>query len=132
VRFFCLEKAQRHASNTVRPSESIKVETLEKLHIKATGQHPSDRVAVAICIQPEELSDSILATLRSLKSEKFFFFKERTGAKIVVSNCDEIMFEVLESDEQEYFSVSSWKGNETRILEVLKRKFQISSEVENA
>ncbi len=89
-------------------------------------QQPLVTVKVAICLQPRELSLRILDELRSSNSEKFFFSEERVGAAIVVSNVEDIMMEVLESDDQEYFSMAQCKEDLNLILYMLKRKFEIS------
>ncbi len=81
---------------------------------------------VAICLEPESLSKSVLSKVSSFKTDEFLFSEERNGAHVVVSNIDEIMFAVLEGDEQEFVHVSSAWGDEEGILARLKLKFDIS------
>jgi hypothetical protein len=49
------------------------------------------------------------------------FTEVRGEADLVISNSEDIMIEVLESDSQEYFSVASFKDT-SRMFEILKRK----------
>lgn len=81
---------------------------------------------VAICLEPESLSKSVLLRLTSYKSNEFSFSEEREEANLVVSNIDGIMFQVLEADEQEFIHVSSAWGNEDNIIDRLKLKFNLS------
>jgi hypothetical protein len=83
---------------------------------------------VAICLEPDSLSRSVLSQLASYKSDDFLFSEERETANIVVSNIDEIMFSVLEGDEQEFIHVSPLWGNEGAIVERLVRKFNLNGE----
>jgi hypothetical protein len=84
--------------------------------------------SVAICLEPKALTQSVLAKLASYVSIDFLFTEERANASIVVSNIDEVMFEVLERDDQEYVAVAHLKCDETAILKVLKRKFNLDNE----
>lgn len=95
-----------------------------------TATLPVERVQkpvqkVAICLEPEQLSRSVLANLASLNSRDFLFTLERDEANIVVSNIEDVMFETLERDDQEFFSVTLFDGNEFGIIELLKRKFNL-------
>lgn len=81
---------------------------------------------VAICLEPISLSLSVLSRINSYESNDFAFSKEREGAHIVVSNIDEIMFAVLEGEEQEFIHVSQLWGDENVIVDRLVRKFNLS------
>jgi signal transduction histidine kinase len=81
---------------------------------------------VAICLEPISLSLSVLSRINSYESNDFAFSKEREGAHIVVSNIDEIMFAVLEGEEQEFIHVSQLWGDENVIVDLLVRKFNLS------
>jgi len=108
--------------NAVEPERGQALENAVNLEIQ-----PVQKLVrkVAICLDPETLSEAVLAKLASYKSDEFFFSKERRGANVVVSNVDDIMFEVLESDDQEFISVASLKGEESRIVDLLKHKFNL-------
>lgn len=84
--------------------------------------------SVAICLEPKALTQSILAKLASYNSGDFLFIEEQRGASIVVSNIDEVMFEVLERDDQEYVAVAHLRCDEAAILKILKRKFNLDIE----
>ncbi len=81
---------------------------------------------VAICFEPESLSKSVLSEMASQKSDDFLFSGEMHGANIVVSNIDEVMFEILEGNEQEFIHVSPAWGDANGILARLKLKFNLS------
>ena len=80
---------------------------------------------VAICLEPEQLSKSVMAKLTSYKTDEFLFSGDREGANIVVSNIDEIMFDVLEGDEQEFIHVTHNWGNDEAIVAKLRLKFNL-------
>lgn len=83
---------------------------------------------VAVCLEPKTLNQSVLVALNSLQVNNFSFSEERSTACIVVSNTDEIMFEVLERDDQEYVSLTHLGENEDAIIRILKRKFNLANE----
>jgi signal transduction histidine kinase len=83
---------------------------------------------VAICLEPRALTQSILAKLASYDSGDILFSEERDRASIVVSNMDDVMFEVLERDDQEYMSLAHSKGDENAIMMVLRRKFNLEKD----
>jgi signal transduction histidine kinase len=99
----------------VEKSATLEVQLLQKIVRK-----------VAICLEPKELSDSVLTKLTSLNSDDFVFIEERNEANIVVSNIESIMFEVMESDEQEHISVAQFKDDLDWMIEVLKRRFNLT------
>jgi len=84
--------------------------------------------SVAICLEPRKLTQSILSKLASCDSGNFLFTEERNGANVVISNIDEVMFEVLERDDQEFIAVAQLKGDEVAIMKILKRKFKLDVE----
>ncbi|WP_141732373.1 sensor histidine kinase [Oligoflexus tunisiensis] len=111
--------------NAVEPEKEQVVENAATMEIQLVQKMVRP---VAICLEPWALTQSILAKLASHNSDEFFFTEERQGACIVVSNSDEVMFEVLERDDQEYISTAHLKGDERAIMKVLKRKFNLETE----
>jgi signal transduction histidine kinase len=109
--------------NAVVEQEEKPVEIAASLELK---MEQNQLKKVAICLQPESLSARVLTELASQKSEAFLFSGERAGAQIVVSNIDDIMFEVLEKDDQEFIQISESWGNEIQMISLLKRKFNLS------
>ncbi len=111
--------------NAVEPEKEQVVENAASLEIQLVQKLVR---SVAICLEPRSLTQSILEKLTSYDSDEFFFSEERQGASIVVSNIDEVMFEVLERDDQEYMSAAHLKDDEAAIMKVLKRKFNLEIE----
>jgi signal transduction histidine kinase len=111
--------------NAVLAEKEQVVENTKSLEIKLEQKLVR---TVAIYLEPETLSQSILAKLASYKSDDFFFTRECEGANIVVSNIEDIMFEVLERDDQEFVGVANLKGDERAIATVLTRKFNLEPE----
>ncbi len=108
--------------NAIVQEEEQVVENAANLEIQLTQKIVR---TVAIYLYPPELSKAVLARISSFESGDFFFTEERDGANVVVSNVEDIMIEVLEQDDQEYMSVAQLNGDETRIVELLRRKFNI-------
>lgn len=113
--------------NAVQPEKENVVENADCIEAQLVQKMVK---SVAICLEPRGLTQSILAKLASCHSGEFSFSEERDGAIIVVSNKDEVMFEVLERDDQEYLGVAHLKCDEEAILKVLKRKFNLDAEGE--
>jgi hypothetical protein len=78
-------------------------------------------VKVAVCIEPEAENLRLIEMLLAENFEGIKFTEVRGEADLVISNSEDIMIEVLESDSQEYFSVASFKDT-SRMFEILKRK----------
>jgi hypothetical protein len=109
--------------NAVFEKEEQAVEITTSLELKVEQKLVRK---VAICLEPRSLSQAVLAQLTSRKSEEFLFAEEREGAQIVVSNTDEIMFDVMERDDQEFVQVSESWGTEAQMISLLRRKFNLS------
>jgi signal transduction histidine kinase len=111
--------------NAVQPEKEQVVENSALLEPQLVQKQ---LCSVAICLEPKALTQSILAKLASYDSNGFLFSEERDGASIVVSNMDEVMFEVLERDDQEYISLAHSKGDENAIMMILRRKFNFEKD----
>ncbi len=109
--------------NAVVEKEDQTVEIAAFLEIKLEQKQVKK---VAICLDPPSLSQTVLAQLASHNSEEFLFSGELSGAHIVVSNIDEIMFQVLERDDQEFIQISESWGPETQMIGLLKRKLNLT------
>lgn len=105
--------------------ESEMVEVFESTAVYPMNREHNQMKKVAICLEPEPLSASVLAKLTSLNSDDFFFTCERSEADIVVSNIEDVMFETLERDDQEFLSAKLLGSDETWIVDLLKRKFNL-------
>jgi anti-sigma regulatory factor (Ser/Thr protein kinase) len=108
--------------NAVVEQEDKPLEIAASLELKLEQKQVKK---VAICLDPQSLSERVLSELASQKSEVFLFSGERAGAQIVVSNIDDIMFEVLEKDDQQFIQISESWGNEVQMIILLKRKFNL-------
>lgn len=108
--------------NVLQCKKEVSVENTPKLEAQLAQQMVQ---SVAICLKPDSLNKFVLAELNSLEMDDFLFSEERASACIVVSNTDEVMFEVLERDDQEYVSLAHLKDNEEAIMKILKRKFNL-------
>ncbi len=80
---------------------------------------------VAICLSPETFNTRVIHALQSCYSTKYEFSQDRETSDIIVSNIDDIMFEVLEEDKQEFIQVSPTWGGEDQVISLLKRRFEV-------
>ncbi len=111
-----------HLPNAVETEREEEVENTAVLDVRLVQKVVR---LVAICLEPELLSKSVLAQMASYKADEFLFSGDRQDAHIVVSNIDDIMFKVLEGDEQEFIHVTPTWGNEEAIVAKLKLKFNL-------
>lgn len=111
--------------NALEPEKEIVMKNSSSIEV-LSGQKVVQ--SVAICLEPTLLTQSILSKLTSFSSDNFLFTEERHHANFVVSNIDEVMFEVLERDDQEFVAVAHLKGDEASILKILRRKFKLDVE----
>jgi hypothetical protein len=108
--------------NAVVDQEEQPDEIAESLELKLEQKQVKK---VAICLDPPLLTQTVLTQLISQNSGDFLFSEERGGAQIVVSNIEDIMFEVLERDDQQFIQISDSWGTEVQMISLLMRKLNL-------
>ena len=106
---------------------SIESEPIDSIDRKSYEMASLDKIKVGICLEPFEVSRRILMDSQCYHSDTYLFSDDRDGASIVVLNAEEIMFEVLDSDTQEYFSLAQARGEVNKMIQILKVKFNLTS-----